>query len=319
MNREIIVSICCQTYNHKDFLAQCLEGFLMQKTNFTFEILLRDDASTDGTTEIVRWYLEKYPDIIVPLIYEENQYQKGVSPFLDNLKRAKGKYVAICEGDDYWTDPFKLQKQVEFLENNVKFYSCAHLTKIQSENGELLIPTDIWQDNIDKTNISIIEILNIKPPFHISSFMFNKKVFDDLYLEKGYAQIWGGSYSGDRILMFMFADNGRIGLLAENMSIYRRNAMSITHTELYKSRQIYLVNNYILWAGLYKCTSKKNKNLVKTFLNSRFEILSEYLIKKNKTAINTFGNVLFLANPIGYLRILLKVLLKRIQKSGFEM
>lgn len=118
MKENILVSICCQTYNHVNYIEECLNGFLMQKTNFKFEILLRDDASFDGTTNIVKEYSNKYPDIINPLIYTENQFKKGVSPLLDNIKRAKGKYVAICEGDDYWTDPEKLQKQIDILEND---------------------------------------------------------------------------------------------------------------------------------------------------------------------------------------------------------
>jgi len=90
----------------------------MQKTNFSFEILLRDDASSDGTAEICKNYASKYPDLINILAYDENQFSKGVKPFADNVKRARGKYIALCEGDDYWTDPYKLQKQVDFLEEN---------------------------------------------------------------------------------------------------------------------------------------------------------------------------------------------------------
>lgn len=116
-----LLSICCQTYNHVNFIEECLQGFLMQKTNFSFEILLRDDASTDGTNDICKKYAEFYPDKINLLTYTQNQYQKGVKPFFDNVKRAKGKYIAICEGDDYWTDPLKLQKQVDFLEANSDF------------------------------------------------------------------------------------------------------------------------------------------------------------------------------------------------------
>lgn len=121
---EIIVSICCQTYNHIDYIEEAIESFLMQKTSFNFEILIRDDASTDGTKEIVQKYALKFPELINLLTYEENQYKKGISPFSDNAKRAKGKYIAFCEGDDYWTDPLKLQKQVDFLENNPFYTFC---------------------------------------------------------------------------------------------------------------------------------------------------------------------------------------------------
>ena len=113
-----LVSICCLTYNHVPFIRKCLDGFLMQQTDFPIEILIHDDCSTDGTTEIIRQYEAKYPELIFPLYEEENQYSRGGAGKMDlyNYRRARGKYIAYCEGDDYWTDPLKLQKQVDFLE-----------------------------------------------------------------------------------------------------------------------------------------------------------------------------------------------------------
>lgn len=124
---EYLVSVCCTIYNHKPYVRQCLDGFVMQKTNFPIEILIHDDASTDGTQDVIREYEEKYPDIIKPIYQKENQYSKGVSISLTyNWSRAKGKYIAMCEGDDYWTDPYKLQKQVDFLENHPDYVMCSH-------------------------------------------------------------------------------------------------------------------------------------------------------------------------------------------------
>lgn len=122
----ILVSISCITYNHAPYIRQCLDGFLMQQCNFDYEILIHDDASTDGTQEIIREYQEKYPDIIKPLIQKENQWSKGIRSMnaTFNFPRAQGKYIALCEGDDYWTDPYKLQKQVDFLEAN-PYYSLS--------------------------------------------------------------------------------------------------------------------------------------------------------------------------------------------------
>jgi glycosyltransferase involved in cell wall biosynthesis len=123
---EPLVSICCLAFNHELFIRQCIEGFMMQKTNFKFEILIHDDASTDNTAEIIKEYEYKFPDIIKPIYQSENQYSKGIGVSrVYQFPRAQGKYIALCEGDDYWTDPLKLQKQVNFLEAN-PLYGLVH-------------------------------------------------------------------------------------------------------------------------------------------------------------------------------------------------
>jgi glycosyltransferase involved in cell wall biosynthesis len=146
-----LVSICCQTYNHANYIEDALEGFLMQVVDFKYEILLRDDASTDGTAEICKDYAKKYPDKIKLLGYKENQYKRGVRPFPDNVRRAKGKYVAFCEGDDYWTDPLKLQKQVDFLEKNKAYVVCSHNARIIDEKSNIIQNKKIPYFKEDKT------------------------------------------------------------------------------------------------------------------------------------------------------------------------
>lgn len=115
-----LVSISCTTYNHAPYIRKCLDGFLMQQCDFEYEILVHDDASTDGTQKIIKEYQGKYPEIIKPIFQTENQYSKGIRGLIArfNLPRARGKYIALCEGDDYWIDPLKLKKQVDFLERN---------------------------------------------------------------------------------------------------------------------------------------------------------------------------------------------------------
>ena len=123
-----LVSICCLTYNHAPFIRKCLDGFLMQQTDFPIEILIHDDCSTDGTTEIIKEYAAQYPDVIFPLYEEENKYSRGGAGKMDlyNYNRARGRYIAYCEGDDYWTDPLKLQKQVDFMESHPEYSVCFH-------------------------------------------------------------------------------------------------------------------------------------------------------------------------------------------------
>ena len=133
----IMVSIRCIAYNQEKFIRDTLEGFVMQKTNFRFEAIVHDDASTDGTANIIREYAAKYPDIIKPIIETENQWSKHDGSLHRIMSDAcKGKYIAFCEGDDYWTDPLKLQKQVDILEANkdISFVHSAFHTIDQDGN-----------------------------------------------------------------------------------------------------------------------------------------------------------------------------------------
>ena len=121
-NQAPLVSICCAAFNQENFIRDAIEGFLMQETGFPFEIIIHDDASTDNTAKIIKEYERKHPDLFVTIYQTENQYSRGVKPWFKFIfPRVRGKYIALCEGDDYWTDPLKLQKQVEFLEGNEEY------------------------------------------------------------------------------------------------------------------------------------------------------------------------------------------------------
>jgi glycosyltransferase involved in cell wall biosynthesis len=151
MNKEVMVSICCVTYNHEKFIRDAIEGFLMQKTTSPIEIIIHDDASTDNTADIVREYEKKYPELIKPIYQKENQYSKRInSPLNFVWQKCSGKYIATCEGDDYWTDPYKLQKQIDFLETNedfiVTFTNCQEIDK----EGNVL-KNNIVEERDDRT------------------------------------------------------------------------------------------------------------------------------------------------------------------------
>ena len=126
MDKEVTVTVVCVTYNHAAYIRDALEGFVMQKTDFPFEVLVHDDASTDGTADIVREYERKYPGIIRGIYQKENQYSKGVVISREFIyPQVRGEFVALCEGDDYWTDPLKLQKQVDALRAHPELDGCA--------------------------------------------------------------------------------------------------------------------------------------------------------------------------------------------------
>lgn len=130
-----LVSIACITYNHEKYIRQCLEGFVKQKTDFKFEIVIHDDASTDKTAEVIRQYWRKYPELFKPILQNKNKYseKKGILKTYVYPK-CEGKYIALCEGDDYWTDPLKLQKQVDFLEANPEYGMCYTQCKRFKQN-----------------------------------------------------------------------------------------------------------------------------------------------------------------------------------------
>ena len=130
-----VVSVFVPTYQHIDFIGECVEGVLMQQTSFPFEFIIGEDFSTDGTREMVLEYAKKHPGLIRVITADRNV---GIKANLTRgLKACRGKYVALCDGDDYWTDPLKLQKQVAFMEANPDYALCFHSHRIKKD-GRLL-------------------------------------------------------------------------------------------------------------------------------------------------------------------------------------
>ena len=209
---NVLVSVCCATFNQEDYIAKAIEGFLMQKTNFDFEIIIHDDASTDGTSDIIREYARKYPNIIKPIIQTENQYSKCKRVSYLAWSHAKGEYVALCEGDDYWTDPLKLQKQVDFMEANPECSMCFHAANI-----------------VDVTRNAVVDVTR---PYN-KTFVLPQ---DNLYMGGGHIcpsasivfkrelmanppEFYFTAPVGDHPLAMLLADQGRIGYLDEVMSV----------------------------------------------------------------------------------------------------
>ncbi|MDC0957915.1 glycosyltransferase, partial [Flavobacteriaceae bacterium] len=195
---------------------EALDGFLMQKVDFDYEILLRDDASTDGTSKICHKYANKYPDKIKLLAYTENQYQKGVSPFRDNVKRAKGKYIAMCEGDDYWTDPYKLQKQVNFLENNEDFSFCFHRVYNSIEGKVRKNILSGPKATIINSEFQVTDLIKEGGSFvPICSLVYRNN------FENKFPQWFHDCSVGDLPLVLYLSNIGKIGFLEDVMSVYR--------------------------------------------------------------------------------------------------
>lgn len=189
IDTPIMVSIVVATYNHEKYISTAIESFLMQRCDFKVEILINDDASTDKTAEIVRSYEQNYPNLFRNFYQFENQYSKGKKPWIDILfPTSKGKYIAICEGDDYWTDPFKLQKQVDFLEKRKEFGFCFHEVEVIDGFSKGKIK-DLNEKLLSKkmgVEIKFSSLLN-GFSFPIQSLVFNKELLEkDEYLKFKY-------------------------------------------------------------------------------------------------------------------------------------
>lgn len=211
--RNIVVSILCHTFNHSSYIKIALDGFIMQKTDFDFEICIHDDASTDGTQSIIKQYEEKYPNLVKPIYQSVNQYSQGRSVFEINRKRAQGKYIAICEGDDYWIDPNKLQKQVTLLEVDPECICVGHACYIQNTRNPFARKT--WRIGSEERVLSMQEIIENRGsvfPFH--SFMFRNVPIEIPEFFKHFKV-------GDVTRLMYFATKGNIYYCPKVMSVYR--------------------------------------------------------------------------------------------------
>jgi len=211
---NISVSICCITYNHENYIKDALDGFLMQKTNFPYEIIINDDASQDRTAEIIREYQVKFPDILKPIFQEENQFSQGVHPFTGIVfPVANGKYIALCEGDDYWTDPQKLQKQVDFFETHPDFTICTHHAQVLNmETGEFTVKTPSF---VNPTVLTLKDLMGGDNGGPTCSIMFRNGVFD--HYPESFKKIRGG----DVPLQVICTSKGKLMCLTDEMGVFR--------------------------------------------------------------------------------------------------
>jgi glycosyltransferase involved in cell wall biosynthesis len=227
-----LVTVWCPAYNQEKYIAQTIEGFISQKVNFPIEIIIHDDASKDKTADIIRSYQAKHPELILPIYQTENQFSKDGAHLTKTCFRvARGKYIAPCEGDDYWTDPLKLQKQVDFLEKNPDFSSCFHSVKIL-KNGKL------EEDDMTDVN-SVTTILDLASNNYIRtcSYIFRNQVSQENL--KAFEHIHGADY----FLCLLVAKYGKIKKLPDVMAVYRRHNESIWSSKTSVSRFKTMVDN----------------------------------------------------------------------------
>lgn len=231
-SNEIMVSISCIVYNQEKYIRKMLDSLLMQKTNFAYEIVIHDDASTDDTANIIREYESKYPDIFKAIYQTENQYSKGISiSSTFNFPRCRGKYIAFCEGDDYWTDPLKLQKQVNLLEDSEECSLCLHRVQVVSETEEILKDSfprykEIKQGVIQKDEFLSLVVYTrtlLQLQFQINGCMARTEYMKEYASENPrFKQIWD---VGDIPLLLYMGTKGNAYYINETMSCYRSGAL----------------------------------------------------------------------------------------------
>ncbi len=228
MSDEIMVSICCLSYNHEKYLRQCLDGIVNQKTNFKFEAIVHDDASTDNSQAIIREYEEKYPDIIKPIYQTENQYSQGKKISKDYVfPKVKGKYIALCEGDDFWCDENKLQKQFNALENNPNCNMSIHLVKGISEDGSDFgrnYPNFSIKSGVLSSRQLLDYICTNDYVFQTSSFFCkSSEIVNKLDNVPKFVSV---SSTGDTAILLRYAAIGDIYYINDEMSCYRHESVS---------------------------------------------------------------------------------------------
>jgi glycosyltransferase involved in cell wall biosynthesis len=208
-----LVSIMSLAYNHEAYFEKAIESWLMQKVNFDFEIVIAEDHSTDRTREIVFSYAEKYPDIIRVITSESNVGMKK------NAQRAmlacRGKYLALCEGDDYWIDPLKLQKQTDFMEANPDFSICFHdallLWDDKSKPPAYFVPKDLKE---------VTSTEDVIENYYIPTASMLLRTDLNMDLPDWFKHV----YNGDWGLQLILSTKGKIKYFDEIMSVYRKNA-----------------------------------------------------------------------------------------------
>ena len=272
---DIKVSVCCITYNQEKYIEQAINSFLSQKTNFDFEIIIHDDASTDGTINILKKYKKKYSDKIILMLEKENQYSKCANSVLVKvLDKAKGKYIALCDGDDFWCDDNKLQKQVDYMDLHKNISLCSHNTEIINENNEKIDLINSYLEGI----VTIENFLSNNSSMHTSSMLFRKK--DVLKLPNYYYE----ATVGDLPLKLHLLSKGNCYHFNNVMSCYRSNAIN-SWSVAQKNNDIVKHKNFEMEIQVYNSFNKETKYVYDDLIKNKI-LYRSFCYFKDKNDLN---------------------------------
>ncbi len=255
-----LVSVSLVAYNAEAYIRDAIEGCLMQQVQFPYEIIIHDDASQDSTPQIILEYANKYPDKIIPILQTENQFSKG---FEINatvvIPKAKGKYIAFLEADDYWIDPLKLQKQITFMESHPDVSMCFTATKEIESSGSNKVNIKRYR-NQDSVCSPKNVILMGGRLVRMGSAVVRKSIYDDLPEWYHYSQIW------DNTVPLLALTRGKIQYLDELTSVYRYNvpgSWTQKNVRSYKNRTKSIRKTLSLLDGFDEGTDYQYHNLIK--------------------------------------------------------
>lgn len=279
MSTEPLVTIACLTYNHGKFIEQTLDGFLAQQVDFSYEIIVHDDASTDNTQEILKRYQAKYPNIIKLVLRDMNLYSLGVTKmfYYGIIKNARGKYIATCEGDDYWIDNLKLQKQISFLESNPEYnFSVGKIKQLDDCTGEMVIK----EERFDIASTKYFKVKDYLKYFfsQTSTYVFRKAGYE--------MPSYCNTFHGEDILMVVIGTgDGKIKYHDDIFSVYRKHSGGVT-SRTFNWRMHYLdIVNYT--EAIREIVGRKYFFLFKSIK------LRLYLDYKMKTTSSSFSKLFF--------------------------
>lgn len=261
LSQQPVVSVCMITYNHAAYISQAIESVLSQKTRFTIELVIGEDGSPDDTRKICLDYQKKYPDAIRLFLPDENQGM--MKNLMHCLQLCKGRYIAFCEGDDYWIDPFKLQKQIDFLEQHPDHSLCYHDALIVYERKAA--PPSYFSSLQGDQTVGEEDLLS-RWMIPSASMVFRREVVADL-------RPWMEQIAhGDLLIHLLSMDKGRIRYIDQMMSVYRVSLEGTSMTARFRQKQDYLLKKIeFLFSHFDEYTDfRHTKALKKAFERRRF-------------------------------------------------